>query len=197
VCFSYLAQAQILGVDQYPLVNHGAAIASTTLAVAGDGPLTATTAAALGLRVGLIANRVGTDQAGRWLLAHLAPTDITHDIPAVPQLGTPELIVVADDAGTRRLHEACADLREVDVRLLGSARLAYIDPATSSPTLTSTRPSSTPPATSAVATAACTPTVATDMREPGRWDARTPAPEPHSCWLGSPAPRSTASTCTR
>jgi len=67
VCFSYLAQAQILHVDQYPPANHGAAIASTTLAIAGDGPLTATTAAALRLRVGLIANRVGTDQAGQWL----------------------------------------------------------------------------------------------------------------------------------
>ena len=131
VCFSYLAQAQILRVDQYPPANHGAAITSTTLAVAGDGPLAATIAAALGLRVGLIANRVGADQAGRWLLAQLADAEITHDIPAVPQVRTPELIVVADDAGTRtwfaRLHNAYADLREVDLRLLGSPRLAYID----------------------------------------------------------------------
>jgi sugar/nucleoside kinase (ribokinase family) len=131
VCFSYLAEAQILHVNQYPAANHGAVITSTTTAIAGDGPLTATTAATMGLHVGLIANRVGADKAGQRLLTQLAVAEITHDIPATPQIHTPQLIVVADHAGTRtwfaRLHQAHADLREVDLQLLHSARVAYID----------------------------------------------------------------------
>lgn len=130
VCLSYLADAQVMRVDTYPLPNSGAAVEATAASIAGDGPLTAITAAGLGLRTGLIGNDVGADHAGQRLLSWLDHFGVHHGVQAVADIATPHLTVITD-AGTRTwfaaLKHAYADLLTADLTLLNHARLAYID----------------------------------------------------------------------
>ncbi|MEU7906367.1 carbohydrate kinase family protein [Actinoplanes sp. NPDC049118] len=130
VCFSYLADAQVMHVDTYPLPNSGAAVDATAASIAGDGPLTAITAARLGLRTGLIANSVGADHTGQRLRGWLDHFGVDHNVHAVAGTATPHLTVIAD-RGTRTwfaaLTHAYADLLTADLALLTRTRLAYID----------------------------------------------------------------------
>ena len=101
VWVSYLADAGIQHVTDYPAANHGAIITATSDSIAADGPITALTAGTLGLRVGLISNQIGPDPQGQCLLATLDHARIQHTIdPALPGT-TPKLTVITDDAGTR------------------------------------------------------------------------------------------------
>jgi sugar/nucleoside kinase (ribokinase family) len=129
-CFSYLADVQLLHVDAYPRANGGAIIEQAATSVAGDGPLTALTAAGLGLRTALISNRVGADTAGRALLDGLDAAGVRHDLHPDPGRRTPNLTVVADrDTRTwfASLADAVADLDTADLTPLTDARLAYVD----------------------------------------------------------------------
>jgi len=130
-CFSYLARARILRVDQYPEPDTGAEVLGVLDALAGDGPITAVTASALGLTCALAANNVGDDPAGHQLLQHLDRADVRHRLTATDADPTPELNVITDRAGTRtwfaHLAQAYTALGEADLTVLTAARLAYID----------------------------------------------------------------------
>jgi len=130
VCVSYLADTQLLRVTSYPPPNGGAVVNDLATALGADGPITAVTAARLGLRVGLIANAIGSDAAGQRLLDHLAADNVRHTI-AVTDVTTPQLTVIADDGGARtwfaHLQQARDDLCTVNLHLLTDARLVYVD----------------------------------------------------------------------
>ena len=131
VCVSYLADAGIQHVADYPPANHGAIITEMIDSIAADGPITALTAMLLGLRVGLISNQIGTDPEGQRLLSTLDRAHIQHIIEPVTHGTTPKLTVITDDAGTRTwfawLDHAYAQLAVADLSMIANARLAYID----------------------------------------------------------------------
>lgn len=131
VCFSYLADASILTVAAYPAANTGAVVHTVHAALAADGPITALTAAGLGLRTGLITNPVGTDDLGHRVLDALNIAGVTHTIATVPGQQTPAMTVISDHAGTRTwfayLDHAYTSLLFTDLQPIGRARLAYID----------------------------------------------------------------------
>ncbi|WP_061296265.1 carbohydrate kinase family protein [Herbidospora cretacea] len=130
-CFSYLAAARLLTVDRYPAADTGAEVHDALQSLAGDGPITAITAASQGLRVALSGNDVGEDAVGLDLLAQLERYGVRHRISARPGTVTPNLTVITDRTGTRtwfaHLSSATADLLDADMSLLAPARLAYID----------------------------------------------------------------------
>ncbi|MEU1311019.1 carbohydrate kinase family protein [Streptomyces cinnamoneus] len=131
-CFSYLAHAQVLQVERYPQADHGTEVDSRWVSLAADGPITALTASALGLRTALVANGVGHDPAGETVRHQLAAARVHH---AAPDQGaaarTPNMTVITDRAGTRTwfadLTHAYASLHRADTRPLAHARLAYVD----------------------------------------------------------------------
>ncbi|WP_083448780.1 carbohydrate kinase family protein [Actinoplanes rectilineatus] len=130
VCFSYLAAANVLTVDAYPRANGGAVVTEIAASLAGDGPLTAVTAANLGLRTAIISNTVGGDPSGTLALAWLDEARVTHQLrPAFDKI-SPQLTIISDTR-TRTwfaaLHDAYTGLAHVPLDLLGQARLAYID----------------------------------------------------------------------
>ncbi|WP_165949837.1 carbohydrate kinase family protein [Micromonospora sp. KC207] len=131
VCVSYLADAGIQHVTDYPAANHGAIITETFDSIAADGPITALTARLLGLRVGLISNQIGADPEGQRLLATLDRAHIQHTIDPDVSGTTPKLTVITDDAGTRTwfawLDHAYAQLAVANLAMIATARLAYID----------------------------------------------------------------------
>lgn len=131
MCLSYLAAVDVLEVERYPRPNHGALIRRTHASLAGDGPLVAVTATALGLTAGVIANPVGDCPTGRAVLAVLATHNVTPAPPTHASAVTPRLTVVTDDDGTRTwfadLADALSDLTTVDLTPLTTARLVYLD----------------------------------------------------------------------
>ncbi|MEU4243129.1 carbohydrate kinase family protein [Actinoplanes sp. NPDC026619] len=130
VCFSYLADAQVMRVDAYPRANGGAMVNEVVASIAGDGPLTAVTAAQLGLHTALISNDVGNDPTGDQLHSWLDATGVAHSRRRLAAGMTPQIAVV-DDTRTRTwfaaLDHAFTGLERADLTLLGEAGLAYID----------------------------------------------------------------------
>lgn len=132
-CFGYLAHAQVATVATYPAANSGAEVVQVFPSLAADAPLTALTARRLGSSVHLVSNRVSVDPAGQAVLDMLDTARVTHQaVPtAVPGLGTPQLTIVTDDAGTRTwfawLGNAVDQFAAVDLGPLRAARMAYID----------------------------------------------------------------------
>lgn len=131
VCVSFLADAEVLRVASYPRANGGAVVERVDASIAADGPLTAVTAARLGMRVGLVANAVGADLAGQRLLERLTSLGICHTIAAAADTATPRLTIVVDDTGTRTwfasLQRAPAELQTANLHLFTNARLIYLD----------------------------------------------------------------------
>lgn len=131
VCLSYLADTTILTVEEYPAANSGVVVREVTTSIAADGPIVALTAARLGLRAGLIANHVGTDHAGRRLVTTLNDRRVQHTIHLKTGTTTPQMTVVADDAGTRmwfaHLDSTPCALEAIDLAPVSRARLAYLD----------------------------------------------------------------------
>lgn len=132
-CFGYLAYAQVTTVAAYPAANSGAQVVQVSPSLAGDAPITALTARRLGPRVHLVSNRVSVDPPGQAVLDVLDTASVTHQaVPsAAPGLGTPQLTIVTDQAGTRTwfawLGNAVDQLATIDLSPLSMARLAYID----------------------------------------------------------------------
>lgn len=132
-CFGYLAYAQVTTVAAYPAANTGAQVSQVFPSLAGDAPIAALTARMLGSTAHLVSNRVSLDPAGQAVLDMLDTAGVTHQ--AVPSsatgLGTPQLTIVTDEAGTRTwfawLGNAVDQLATADLTLLRTARLAYID----------------------------------------------------------------------
>jgi sugar/nucleoside kinase (ribokinase family) len=130
VCFSYLADAQVLHVGAYPRPNGGAVVIQVAASIAADGPLAAVTASRLGLRTALISNAIGDDPAGQRLHAWLHDTGVDYPERRGRTGITPQITVV-DDATTRTwfaaLQHAYDELEHVSLDPLEQARLAYID----------------------------------------------------------------------
>ena len=130
-CFSYLAAAELWNVARFPAPNHGAEVLAVERSVAADGPMVAAALAAVGVSALLLANDVGDDADGAavqgWLQRHqVATTADTRD-----GLGSPRIVVIADDAGTRtwfpRLPGVAGQLERLDLAPLAGASSAYID----------------------------------------------------------------------
>ncbi|MFF0574379.1 hypothetical protein [Streptosporangium saharense] len=130
-CFSYLASARILSVDRYPVADTGAEVHGVIHSLAADGPITALTAADLGLTCALVANPVGTDPTGTLLLEQFENAAIRHRLTGRADRPTPEITVITDRHGTRtwlaHLTHAVDDLLTADLTWLTRARAAYID----------------------------------------------------------------------
>ncbi|MEV6985596.1 PfkB family carbohydrate kinase [Sphaerisporangium sp. NPDC051017] len=130
-CFSYLAGARLLAVDRYPAADTGTEVHSVTHSLAGDGPITAMTGRALGLRTALVANHVGADVTGKAVLSRLDAAGVQHQLSLRAASITAELTVVTDRVGTRtwfaHLAPAYAGLAGADLAALTTTRLAYID----------------------------------------------------------------------
>jgi sugar/nucleoside kinase (ribokinase family) len=130
-CFSYLAAAELWNVAHFPAANHGAEVLAIEHSVAADGPMVAAVLAAVGVPALLLANDVGDDADGaavrEWLRRHhVATTADTRDRP-----GSPRIVVVADNAGTRtwfpHLPGVADQLERLDLALLAGASSVYID----------------------------------------------------------------------
>jgi len=128
-CFSYLAHTKILCVGAYPPANHGAEVHQTIVSLAADGPLAAVTAARQGLRTTLVANPVADDPAGHHVRRMLAADTVHYRTRGPAPSATPQMTVVADNAGTRTWFAdlSYASLEHTDLSPLSRARLAYID----------------------------------------------------------------------
>jgi sugar/nucleoside kinase (ribokinase family) len=129
-CFGYLAYAQTAAVAVYPAANRGALVDQVFPSLAGDAPITAMTARRLRCSAHLVSNRVSLDPAGQAVLDVLDTAGVTHQAVPVtaPGLGTPQLTIVTDEAGTRTwfawLGNAVDQLAAVDLTPLSTARLA-------------------------------------------------------------------------
>jgi sugar/nucleoside kinase (ribokinase family) len=130
-CFSYLSSARLLTVDRYPQADTGTEVHGVYQSLAGDGPITALTATALGLRCSLAANQVGPDATGTLLLDQLDTAGIHHRLDQRTAAATPEITVITDQRGTRtwfaHLAHATTELRQANLTPLTAAQAAYID----------------------------------------------------------------------
>jgi len=131
VCFSYLAAAELWQVPRFPLANYGAEVLSVECSIAADAPMAAAVLTALGMPVLLLANEIGNDQRGDQVRAWLQRYGVNGTTRVKADTSTPQIVVVADDGGTRtwfpRLPGVSAALAAVDLSPLSSASFAYID----------------------------------------------------------------------
>jgi sugar/nucleoside kinase (ribokinase family) len=131
VCFSYLAAAELWKVVRFPLANYGAEVVEVEYSIAADGPMASAVLAALNVPCLLLSNGIGSDARGTavrdWLQSHQVATAA----PSASELETPQIVVVADESGTRTwfpyLPGVVDALAAVDLSPLGNASFAYID----------------------------------------------------------------------
>src|ERR1700674_5222760 len=131
VCISYLAAASLWTVSRFPLANYGAEVLGVEHSIAADGPMTAAVLTALDAPSLVLANDIGNDANGAevrgWLRRHNVQT--TAEMSA--GLATPQIVVVADAAGTRTwfpyLPGVADALATLDLAPLAGASFAYID----------------------------------------------------------------------
>lgn len=130
-CFSYLAAAELWQVAHFPPANHGAEVRSIQRSIAADAPMAAAVLAALGVPTLLLANDIGDDQKGGGVCAWLRHYGVNTTAKVKTDTTTPQIIVVADDEGTRTWFPHLAGVRDslaaVDLSSLPSASFAYID----------------------------------------------------------------------
>lgn len=130
-CFSYLAAAELWQVPRFPLANYGAEVLSVERSIAADAPMAAAVLAALGVPTLLLANEIGNDQKGSQVRAWLQRCSVNSTTRVITDTTTPQIVVVADDGGTRTwfpyLPGVSAALAAVDLSPLSSASFAYID----------------------------------------------------------------------
>jgi sugar/nucleoside kinase (ribokinase family) len=131
VCFSYLAAAELWKVPRFPLTNQGAEITAIEHSIAADGPMTAAVLTTLGLQSLLLSNDIGGDARGaevqHWLQRH----HVTTMAEVIDGLNNPQIVVVADDEGTRTwfpfLPGVADALNGLDLAPVADASFAYID----------------------------------------------------------------------
>jgi len=131
-CFSYLASARVLQIEQYPQLNGGAEISGVIDTLAADAPMAAITASRLGLKVGLITNPLGNDEQGRTISHNLQENNITNQIETKEGIKTPFIMVLSDNSGNREwlayTKEAQEGLMETDLsQMKKQSSLVYID----------------------------------------------------------------------
>jgi len=130
-CFSYLASARVLQIDEYPQLNGGAEVTGVIDTLAADAPMTAIAASRLGLKVGLIANPLGDDEQGKIISDSLERNSVANSIEQLPERKTPFIMVLSDKSGNREwisyTKEAESELLNSDLSQMNGASLAYID----------------------------------------------------------------------
>jgi sugar/nucleoside kinase (ribokinase family) len=131
VCVSYLAAAALWKVPQFPAANQGAEVLTIEQSIAADAPMAAAVLAALDVPTLLLSNKIGTDTYGThvadWLLRYrVATTGLV-----VPGTATPQIVIVADELGTRTwfpyLPGVVDSLGGLDLAPLVDASFAYVD----------------------------------------------------------------------
>ena len=131
VCFSYLAAAELWQVSRFPLANYGAEVLSVERSIAADAPMAAAVLAALDVPTLLLANEIGNDQKGSQVRAWLQRYGVNSTTRVTTDTSTPQIVVVADDDGTRtwfpHLPGVSDALAAVDLSPLSSASFAYVD----------------------------------------------------------------------
>ena len=131
VCMSYLAAAALWNVPRFPMANCGAEVRTIERSTAADGPMTAAVLAALDVPTLLLANDVGEDAHGievsQWLQRYRVATTASVRARRV----TPQIVVVADDDGTRTwfpfLPGVVDALATLDLSPMIGASFVYID----------------------------------------------------------------------
>lgn len=130
-CFSYLATARVLSIDEYPKPNYGAEVRRVIDTLAADGPMVAIAASHLGMKVGVITNAVGQDAEGEEILRRFKRNNVITEIRIDSSLKTPFVIVLSDKEGNREWFpytpRAVEELKNVKLELIGKSLLAYID----------------------------------------------------------------------
>jgi sugar/nucleoside kinase (ribokinase family) len=133
-CFSYLAGVHTLHVPTYPLADYGVGVDRVERFLAGDGPIVAGAAVALGFRAALVSNSLADDDMGRFVASVLERWGvITQPAGANPLVRgqTPFSTVVSTRNGSRAwfayLPGVVAELAEVDLTQLSRSRVAYVD----------------------------------------------------------------------
>jgi sugar/nucleoside kinase (ribokinase family) len=131
VCFSYLAAASLWNVERFPQANQGAEVMQAEASIAADGPMVAAVLAALGVPALVVSNNIGDDGPGDQVRAWLHRNRVSTTAETVPGLATPQIVIVADDHGTRtwfpQLPGVAEALGAVDLAPLTGAAFAYVD----------------------------------------------------------------------
>ncbi|WP_322761172.1 carbohydrate kinase family protein [Frankia sp. Cr2] len=131
VCFSYLAAASLWNVERFPQANHGAEVQRAEASIAADGPMVAAVLAALDVPALVISNDIGDDVQGAQVQAWLGQHRVLATAEVVPRTATPQIVIVADDRGTRTwfpyLPSVTEALTAVDLAPLARASFVYID----------------------------------------------------------------------
>ena len=131
VCVSYLAAAALWNVPCFPQANRGAEVRTIEHSIAADAPMTAAVLAALDVPALLLANTVSDDahgiEVGEWLQRYRVTTTAAVRKGAA----TPQIVVVADDDGTRTwfpfLSGVVDALATLDLSPMIGASFSYID----------------------------------------------------------------------
>jgi len=130
-CFSYLASARVLQISKYPELNSGAEVLGVIDTLSADGPMVAIAASRLGLKVGLVANSLGKDEAGVSIKNRLETNNIINSINKQSGRKTPFIVVLSDLGGNREwfayIRNAQEELLSLNLSLFNTASLAYID----------------------------------------------------------------------
>ena len=130
-CFSYLASARVLQIEEYPSLNGGAEIDRVINTLSADAPMVAIAAARLGLNSNLIANSLGDDEQGVAISATLKQHGVHTGIECRPDRKTPFIIVLSDKGENREwfsyTQEVRSELKTVDLSLIGRSAIAYVD----------------------------------------------------------------------
>ncbi|WP_239310683.1 carbohydrate kinase family protein [Frankia sp. Cj3] len=131
VCFSYLAAASLWNVERFPPANHGAEVQRAEASIAADGPMVAAVLAALDVPALVISNNFGDDAQGDQVQAWLHRRRVAATAEVVPGMATPQIVIVADEQGTRTwfpyLPGVAEALATADLSSLARASFAYID----------------------------------------------------------------------
>jgi sugar/nucleoside kinase (ribokinase family) len=131
VCFSYLAAAELWQVPRFPLANYGAEVVSVERSIAADAPMAAAALAALDVPTLLLSNDVGNDQKGSEARTWLQRYGVNTTANMSTDMATPQIVIVADDHGSRtwfpHLPGVVEALATVDLSALEHASFAYID----------------------------------------------------------------------
>ena len=128
-CFSYLAAAQLLQVDEFPRTNYGTEVHDVQPAVAADGVIVATACSRLGVQARLACNPAGLDGAGRTLAEALGSHGV--ECRTVAGVRTPSIVVVTDGSGNRVwlpfLPNVTATLEQLDLDFIDGSAMVYVD----------------------------------------------------------------------
>jgi sugar/nucleoside kinase (ribokinase family) len=133
-CFSYLAAVTTLHVSTYPAADYGVGVERVERFLAGDGPIVAGAASALGLTAALIGNTTADDDPGRYVtsvLDHWGVVVPSERSEPVVRRETPFSTVVSSRTGSRAwfayLPDVVTELEQVDLTPLAVSRMAYVD----------------------------------------------------------------------